>query len=220
VDLAAAVERRQVVAQPDLPVKTPLMQVELIRSRVITIIREKHSPVLVDDIPHLYSKHFHGNVLHWESLGFSTLRRFLESFGQLEWSDANESSVRVAIDSNYQPPTSPQCSTTAPSSITNEELDGESAALDNDSNSTHKTEQPENKVPVGIRSLVLSLVEMYAPIDLCLFPALYQEANGKPLNFKSLGFSKLKSFLESLPELQVSDSEKGGQSYCNYNGSY
>jgi hypothetical protein len=55
------------------------------------------------------------------------------------------------------------------------------------------------RVPKRVHALVIQ----NAPLDICHLQQLYQDCFGEVLNFKSLGFGKLKSFVASIPSIDI-----------------
>jgi hypothetical protein len=60
-----------------------------------------------------------------------------------------------------------------------------------------------------IQRRVQDLVARHSPLDICDLSQLYQDCYGELLNYKSLGYGKLKSFLLSVPHITI-EQKKGG----------
>jgi hypothetical protein len=59
-----------------------------------------------------------------------------------------------------------------------------------------------------IQRRVQDLVARHSPLDVCDLSQLYQDSYGQVLNYKSLGYGKLKSFLLSVPHITIEQKER------------
>eukprot|EP00544_Gedaniella_sp_CCMP2646_P010493 CAMPEP_0202490678 /NCGR_PEP_ID=MMETSP1361-20130828/8010_1 /ASSEMBLY_ACC=CAM_ASM_000849 /TAXON_ID=210615 /ORGANISM="Staurosira complex sp., Strain CCMP2646" /LENGTH=641 /DNA_ID=CAMNT_0049120615 /DNA_START=131 /DNA_END=2056 /DNA_ORIENTATION=+ len=130
-------------------------------------------------LPALYDEAYH-QKLNYKELGYSKLKSFLKTIPLIELETVGVNTLILLAQKNKR------------------------TASANSNQSTICVDL------ATVQSRVVQLVHLHSgPLDVCKLPALYRDSYYSNLDYKSLGFSKLKSFLESTQAIKLKTAVDG-----------
>lgn len=157
----------------------PRATLKKVHSKIVRLVWSQSEPMTLQRLPALYDEAY-DQKLNYKELGYSKLKSFLKAIPLIELETVGVNTLILLAQKNKR------------------------TASANSNQSTICVDL------ATVQSRVVQLVRLHSgPLDVCKLPALYRDSYYSNLDYKSLGFSKLKSFLESTQTIKLKTSVDG-----------
>jgi len=206
----------------------PSPMLKKVQSRVALLVGRHSQPLNACTLPGLYEKVFR-EKLDFKGLGYTKMRRFLETIPSIELQFATKGpplflmlreNCTVADTLEMSPERhndNGDSTSIAPSTIISENkprgVDGNSCQVDSRGQHMAGPKPTRPQAVAAKRELIIERIELlvgrHSPLDSGRLPLLYKEEFNESLDYKALGYDKMKPLLETMPSIELRTSSKG-----------